>query len=98
MSLNIITIEEQKQVQNVTFPLTIAPSKSDISMDETLEYIEHNKTELLEHLLQHGVILFRGFPLQSPKDFNDFAVKFGWENLPYIGNVYSDLFYLTYIN
>ena len=98
MSLNIITIEEQKQVQNVTFPLTIAPSKSDISMDETLEYIEHNKTELLEHLLQHVVILFRGFPLQSPKDFNDFAVKFGWENLPYIGNVYSDLFYLTYIN
>jgi hypothetical protein len=85
MSLNILTIEEQKQVDNVTFPLTVAPSISDITFEETLDFIERNKTELLEKLTQHGVVLFRGFPVKSPKDFNDFALKFGWENLPYIG-------------
>jgi hypothetical protein len=85
MSLNILTIEEQKQIQNVTFPLTLSPPKSNITFEETLDFIESNRTELLDKLLQHGVILFRGFPVQSPKDFNDFAVKFGWENLPYIG-------------
>jgi hypothetical protein len=40
---------------------------------------------LLESLLKHGAILFRGFPVNEPKDFNEFALTFGWKDLPYIG-------------
>jgi hypothetical protein len=44
---------------------------------------------ILAKLLVHGAILFRGFPVKSAKDFNDFALAFGWEDLPYIGSSQS---------
>ena len=53
---------------------------------------------LLESLIKHGAILFRGFPVNEPKDFNDFALTFGWQDLPYIGgaavrkNIYGFVF------
>lgn len=40
---------------------------------------------LQDLLTQHGAILFRNFPLKTAADFNEFAIAFGYENLPYIG-------------
>jgi hypothetical protein len=96
--LKTISIEEEKCFNGLIFPLTLAPSPSITTMDQTIDYLKNNMKELLEKLIKHGAILFRGFPVNDAKDFNDFAVAFGWDDLPYIGgaavrtNVYGVVF------
>ena len=87
-SLHRITLNEEKKIGDVVFPLTLGPpstSNQIFTFDDTLNYLEANKSSIIESLFKYGAVLFRGFPVQSPKDFNDFALQFGWEELPYIG-------------
>lgn len=42
-------------------------------------------SRLLIRLLQHGAILFRGFPIISPDKFNTFVESFGFDEFPYVG-------------
>ncbi len=35
--------------------------------------------------MRHGAVLFRGFPVDGPQDFNDFVIPFGFDNYPYVG-------------
>jgi alpha-ketoglutarate-dependent taurine dioxygenase len=85
--LREIHIEEQKTFNNLSFPLVLSPNEEIKSIEETIKYIENdtNKKYILDKLLQHGAILFRGFPVVDAKDFNEFSLAFGWEDLPYIG-------------
>jgi hypothetical protein len=36
-------------------------------------------------LVQHGAVLFRGFPITSPDKLNQFVESFGFDNFPYVG-------------
>ena len=85
MRFNKISIPEEKVINGNVFPLTIGPNEDTKSIEETIKFVKTNLNELLDELKNHGAILFRGFPIKEPKDFNDFALSFGWENLPYIG-------------
>jgi hypothetical protein len=40
---------------------------------------------IVDKTVKHGAILFRGFPVESPSDFNDFANAFGWDNFESVG-------------
>lgn len=96
--LNVISIEEEKFFNDLVFPLTLAPTASINTAQQTIDYLKTNKSQLLDRLIKHGAVLFRGFPVNDAKDFNDFAVAFGWDDLPYIGgaavrtNVYGVVF------
>ncbi|CAF0954143.1 unnamed protein product [Didymodactylos carnosus] len=70
---------------NIRFPLVINPSNEIHNLDDTLKFIADHRDELLKRLLQHGAVLFRHFPIDNPSDFNQFALEFGWKDLPYIG-------------
>ena len=83
-----MSIEEEKIVDDVLFPLTLAPSSNVRSMSDALDYLDANMAEIKRSLLVHGAILFRGFPVRSPRDFNDFVLRFGWTDLPYIGKCF----------
>lgn len=87
--LNAISIEEERKVNDLVFPLTLAPPAEPASsisdMSATLAYLDANMTEIKAKLLAHRAILFRGFPVAEPKDFNDFVLRFQWDNLPYVG-------------
>lgn len=80
-----ISISEQKAFDNKSFPLVLTPPDDVNSMKRTLEYLKNNMNSIMDKLLQHGAILFRNFPVENPSDFNDFALSFGWNDLPYIG-------------
>lgn len=67
------------------FPLTVVPNYYGSTIEESVYFVESNIEEILSELRTHGAILFRDFPIADPKDFNDFALAFGWEDLPYIG-------------
>ena len=84
-NLNIISIPEEKVIDGEVFPLSVSPNVSIKTMSDTLAFLTQNRDEILAKLLQHGSILFRGFPVADAKDFNDFVLAFGWQELPYIG-------------
>lgn len=83
--LKVISISEEKHFNGVVFPLSLAPTDSIQTVEQTVAYLKSNMTTLLDLLLKHGAILFRGFPISDAKDFNEFALAFGWQDLPYIG-------------
>ena len=85
--LKEIEIEEQKYFNKLSFPLVLTPHEGIETIQAAVDYIknEENKKVILEKLIQHGAILFRGFPVNEAKDFNEFALAFGWDDLPYIG-------------
>ena len=97
-TLNTISIPEERYFNGKVFPLTVCPNENINTIEKTVDFIKANYESIRRELKNHGAILFRNFPVQSPKDFNDFSLAFGWENLPYIGgaavrhNVYGVVF------
>jgi hypothetical protein len=97
-TLKQISIPEEKHFDGRPFPLTVAPSEDIKTIDDAVNFVKNNYASIHKELKNHGAILFRDFPIENPKDFNDFSVAFGWENLPYIGgaavrhNIYGVVF------
>ena len=61
----------------------LANCQTSMSLASCLEWVEHNSDLLLSHLDEHGVVLFRDFPIRTAVDFDSFVCEFGWENFPY---------------
>ncbi len=82
-----INISEQKYFNNLVFPLVLTPSEDVKTIDDALRYLKNNKNMkfILNKTLEHGTILFRGFPVNTPNDFNDFTLAFGWNEMVGIG-------------
>ncbi|KAK9066214.1 hypothetical protein SSX86_013535 [Deinandra increscens subsp. villosa] len=71
----------------VVFPAVLSPTTSTTNLTafEFQEAIRSEK-QWLESLLQKtGVILFRGFPVTSPSDFNEVVEAFGFPEFPSLG-------------
>ena len=83
--LKFVSIPEEKYINGLAFPLTMSPTESIKTINDAIFFLKSNLNPILAKLLQHGSILFRGFPINDAKDFNDFALAFGWADLPYIG-------------
>lgn len=83
--MNKISIKEQKLLNETEFPLVLSPSSENTTLQETIGHISKNLDSILTDLKHHGAILFRDFPINDAKDFNDFCLSFGWKDLPYIG-------------
>ncbi len=68
------TITPEKTInqigENLAFPLVITPQS--IAEDPT-EWATSHQTSILADLDRHGAILFRGFNLKTPQDFEAFA-------------------------
>ncbi|XP_076904312.1 clavaminate synthase-like protein At3g21360 [Bidens hawaiensis] len=82
-------LPEQKSYGNgadgsLLFPVVLSPiTNTDITVFEEATRLEK---QWLESLLQKsGVILFRGFPVTSPSDFNDVVEAFGFPEMAYMG-------------
>jgi alpha-ketoglutarate-dependent taurine dioxygenase len=83
-TLHVITtrVEGQQRHDEQVFPLAFA-HEGDASLDAAAEWIAANRRELCEKAAQHGAVLFRGFPLSSPQDFDRFVAAFDLPNFPY---------------
>ena len=87
MSFAIKNIPEQRKVNGLDFPLLIEPSDNTTATDKQrfLEWVNTNDAQLHEKLIQHGAILFRGFPVQSADDFEAMLNNSQYKNMPYVG-------------
>jgi len=102
MSFEVIEIhiEEQKEFEGVgVFPLVLAPNAPTHTLNDVIHWIQQNKAHIEEKLLQHSVILFRGFAVDNAVAFDQITTAFGYEIRPYesgtaprkhvVGNVYT---------
>jgi len=86
MNVSPISISEQKTFDGVDFPLVLAPEAgAEASADTLAQWIASHADELRAQMIDHGAILFRGFGLDSPDDFEAMLDAAQFENMPYIG-------------
>lgn len=87
MSLNIASIPEQKQVAGRDFPLVVTPPDDQVASDRVHfeQWMSEYKGELHQRLIEHGAILFRGFPVPSAEAFEMFLDMTDYQNMPYVG-------------
>ncbi|KAI3521480.1 hypothetical protein L1887_10948 [Cichorium endivia] len=85
-----IELPQQKPQDNgVLFPAVLSPNHITVSTAIALgdfgEAIRAHKPWVESSLKKSGAILFRGFPVTSPSDFNNVVEAFGYPELPYMG-------------
>jgi alpha-ketoglutarate-dependent taurine dioxygenase len=56
-------------------PLIIEPNGNGTSKRELLHWINENRESVAQKFTRHGAILFRGFDIDTPNDFEDLAMQ-----------------------
>src|SRR5262245_37944088 len=77
-----IEIKGQQRHAGEPFPLVLLCQPHE-TLAATSEWIRASRSELLAEAVRHGAILFRGFPLTTPEDFDAFVAAFDLPNFPY---------------
>lgn len=67
---------------DIQLPLVL--ESDGISLIQLWEWLTNNKSWLDQTLLKHGGILFRGFPLSTPQEFEQFITTIEPTTIPYI--------------
>jgi alpha-ketoglutarate-dependent taurine dioxygenase len=78
-----VSVPGQQMHHGRVFPLTLQCQTASTDLDATAAWVAEHRQSLLDQAAEHGVILFRGFPLASALDFDRFIAAFGLENFPY---------------
>lgn len=65
------------------FPLVVACETPAASLADVTHWIAQHRDSLDAQAAQHGAILFRGFPLVTDQDFDQFVAAFGFPNFTY---------------
>jgi hypothetical protein len=65
--------------------MVLEPSTQISNKKDMFDWAAAHKSSLALELRKQGAILFRGFPINSAEDFQDFVDALGIENLPYVG-------------
>ena len=80
-----VEVPQQKKLYNgVRFPAVVSNPLSATALPLT-ESIKAHKQVLESLLAESGALLLRGFPLNTPSEFNDVVEAFGYEEFPYVG-------------
>jgi hypothetical protein len=84
MHMEPVSIAGQQTDYDHVFPLVLVCRNADATLAAATDCIRAHRDELLEQAGQHGAVLFRGLPLNSPDDCDAFVAAFGLTNFPYI--------------
>ena len=87
MSLNITPLAEQRTINDRAFPLVVSAreAEGDFSESELLDWVQSNRDDLHQKLIEHGAVLLRGFPVSSADAFEKLLDQTQYRNMPYIG-------------
>lgn len=67
----------------MTFPLIIENTREIKSVPELLSWVQKDVTSYKSALDESGAILFRGFPIKTPEDFDQFSAQFSYGDFTY---------------
>ena len=87
MTIKIDHIPEQKQVNGRDFPLVVAPHNDAVANDASAfdAWVSEQQEALKAQLIEHGAILFRGFPVTDADAFERHLDHTSFKNMPYVG-------------
>ena len=74
---------QQTEFEHV-FPLVLKCETPNVTLEDAAAWVSANREDLIEKATDHGAILFRGLPLNTPQDCDAFVAGFGIKNFPYI--------------
>ena len=77
ITIATIQVPGQQQCQGTIFPLVLQPAGEAPDLDATINWLEGQASILKDQAASHGAILFRGFSLQTDRDFDRFITAFG---------------------
>lgn len=97
-----VSIPEQKVFDGNPFPLVLNPADQFQAKNSDFwsNWVTQNLEAIEKLLVDFGAILFRDFPFETPKEFDDFAGAYGYRSFPYeglavrahvVGNVYTSV-------
>jgi alpha-ketoglutarate-dependent taurine dioxygenase len=78
-----IEVAGQQQHGGEPFPLALECQEAGLDRDAAAAWVAARREELLTAAAKHGAVLFRGFPLTTPEDFDAFVAAFELANFPY---------------
>lgn len=74
----------RQQTQNAAcFPTAWVCNDPSSSLDKVIQWVNHHADDLTKQATESGAVLFRGLPLHTPDDFDQFVTAFGYENFEY---------------
>jgi alpha-ketoglutarate-dependent taurine dioxygenase len=73
----------QQTAYGKEFPLVLQCQTAGLTLADTVQWASRRRAKLLAQSSEHGAVLFRGFPLRSPQDFDAFIAAFDLPNFPY---------------
>lgn len=73
----------QQQYPDGPFPALVVNGDEGLDLKGAVEWVQAEKDRLFEALSDSGTVLFRGFPLKSPEDFDAFIGAFGESGFTY---------------
>jgi hypothetical protein len=79
--LNIDTLRNDDG--SATFPLILACETPTATLAEWSIWLNANREDLDQKAAEHGAILFRGFPVVTDQDFDQFIAAFDFPNFTY---------------
>ena len=85
--VSLSQVPEGKLFSGKEFPLLIKPRHSidKLNLSDLTDWIVKSQDEIDNLLLQHGALLFRNFPVESPIDFDNVIRSTQLKGMKYIG-------------
>lgn len=83
LTTSIASVVDQQTHCDGTFPHVIVCDSETASLDSAVDWVSKHRDELVQQARAHGTVLFRGFPMVEPEDFDRFIAAFEMENFPY---------------
>jgi hypothetical protein len=84
INMESVSVPGQQKEHEYAFPLALQCKTPGPTLSNATAWVRAYRNELLEKASQHGAILFRGLPLNSPEDCDAFAAAFELTNFAYI--------------
>ena len=78
-----VSVPGQQTHYGQPFPFVLECQARTADLDKTASWVTERRAELLRRAAEHGAVLFRGFPLSTPDDFDRFVAAFGLTNFAY---------------
>lgn len=77
------SVTAQQSYDGLPFPLVLQCQTPDVTLEATAGWIAERRSQLCEQAAAHGAVLFRGFPLRTAQEFDQFIAAFDLPNFPY---------------
>ena len=78
-----VALPDQQTHYGQPFPLALQCQSPRVTLDAATAWIKEHRGDLLRQSAETGAVLFRGFPLATPQDFDAFVSAFGLANFAY---------------